>query len=691
MGYKGRSPVATMLRTLAPSSVPCLLFGVALGVVVGCSADAPKEIAVVAARLDPPADLVGWCASGEEIRPAVGCPAVVEKRSRLWPSQQDPKRFRLPRPPAVSGRPMIVTPIYPGSKAAETFVGDSFLLGARAKNVNRTFAPPEGALPKQPPFVRMVALAESREPQTFEVGPFEVPVRADLRVGVGFVDLPVDVGEVVTTFTVEAVDAEGTVVEKVLAVDSTATDLSGGWRDVEASLASLAGKAVRLRFTSQLNPAGKRPGPAPLWSVPQILVRTPRDGRRSIVLVSLDTLRGDYVGREVDGKSLTPRLDALERQGTAFSSATAPNPTTSASHMSLFSSLYPLTHGVWGPQRVVEPSVPLLTELLAETGYETAAVTENAMLAAAAGFRRGFDSYREERGLSIWETAGSVEETFGAGLEWVAAHRDELFFLFLHTYQVHAPRSPPERFDAFSAGLPEDASEDEKERALYAAEVVYTDEQVGRLMDELEKLVGRDDLLVVIFSDHGEAFGHNEEHAHGTALFETTLNVPLVFWGPGRVPENRRVEMPVSLVDVGPTVLELAGGRWPEPYQGRSLTPWLAPQPAEPDGVPVFAVTHRAARLPGAGDIRHSTAMRVGPQKWVRLNDPRAEEFEVFDLESDPGESDATTAAGDETQRILAWEAAQEKAAAEIGASVDRKDRIDPNLGRKLKALGYVD
>lgn len=695
---RGDSDVVMLSKPLESDigpSRPGRWVGVVLGVllfVAGCAEpNSPAGISVVERRLAPrDASALGWCAAGEEIRPAIGCPEVVEKLSRLWPPGKEPKRFRSPRPASLNGLPFVVTPIYRGSKAAETFVGDSFLVGSRAKAINHSFAPPELALQKQPPFVRMVALTESRTPRSFEVEPFDVPPNAEIRVGIGFVDLPIAVPQVPTTFSIQATDEAGAPLQEILREES-GDGIADGWRDVTADLGPFAGRRVGLRFTAQLSVETAQPGPSPLWSAPQILARAPRDGRRSVVFVSLDTLRGDYVGKTLDGKSLTPHLDALREQGTTFVYATAPNPTTTASHMSLFSSLYPLTHGVWGPQRVVEPSVPLLTELMAAEGYETAAVTENAMLAAAAGFRRGFDSYREERGLSIWETAGSIEQTFGAGVEWVAAHRDELFFLFLHTYQVHAPRSPPDRFDAFSAGLSEGASEEEREQALYAAEVVYTDEQMGALVTKLQELVPSEDLLVVIFSDHGEAFGRNDEHAHGTALFETTLNVPLIFWGPGRVPADRVVEMPVSLVDVGPTLLDMSGHAWPEPHQGRSLAPWLEPVAAEPDGVPVFAVTHRANRLPGAGDIRHSTAMRVGPHKWVRLTGEKSEEFEVFDLGKDPLESAGVAVEGDPTQRILAWEAEQEAAAASIGASAERKDRIDPGLGRKLKALGYVD
>src|SRR5262249_5549918 len=158
------------------------------------------------------------------------------------------------------------------------------------------------------------------------------------------------------------------------------------------------------------------------------------------------------------------------------------------------------------------------------------------MLVGAAGFQRGFGYYRENKGASIWDASGQVDVTFPAGLRWLEAHRGERFFLFLHTYHVHQPYSPPPPFDLFrtyredgkEAPITEATPLAIRSRHLYAGEVRYVDSEFARLMEGLSALGEADRTLVVITSDHGEEFFEHGWKGHDESLYEEVLRVPLI-------------------------------------------------------------------------------------------------------------------------------------------------------------------
>jgi arylsulfatase A-like enzyme len=193
-------------------------------------------------------------------------------------------------------------------------------------------------------------------------------------------------------------------------------------------------------------------------------------------------------------------------------------------------------HGVIGPLDALPFDIPTLAELLAQHGWETGAVTEDGMLVAGAGFQRGFAYYRENKAESIWEAKGQVDVTFRHGLEWLQEHRDEKFFLFLHTYQVHSPYLPPPEYDRFKTyrdGDREVPITPQTSGAIrgshaYAGEVLYTDHEIGILLAGLRDLRLDERTLVVFTSDHGEEFGEHGWIGHDETVYDEVLHVPLL-------------------------------------------------------------------------------------------------------------------------------------------------------------------
>src|SRR5262249_10346125 len=146
-------------------------------------------------------------------------------------------------------------------------------------------------------------------------------------------------------------------------------------------------------------------------------------------------------------------IDAFAAEAARFTEAWSVWPETSGSHMSLFTSRYPSEHGVTSFIASPPPSVNLLAEELRAAGYLTRAFTEDGGGWANAGFARGFNAYGERRSMTT-VYSGEAAATFADAAHWITSHRDRAFFLFVHTYQVHAPYTPPRNYKLLFMDIP---------------------------------------------------------------------------------------------------------------------------------------------------------------------------------------------------------------------------------------------
>ncbi len=457
-----------------------------------------------------------------------------------------------------------------------------------------------------------------------------------------------------------------------------------GWHDHEVDLSEVAGPVVRLRFhTEPTNPADERPQ-LPVWGDPTILSpQSPETSERPfVVLVSLDTLRArslSALGREIE---TSPFFDALARQGILFANAFTTYSNTMGSHMSMLTGLWPRSHAVVGARKSLSSKKTTLATRMRAAGYETAAFTENALLNGARGFRRGFGHYQENK--EIEDGAGASEETFDEALKWVAKHSNTPFFLFIHTYEVHAPYEPQAPYDAL---YPAESHSGANVR-LYEQEIRYLDDQLRRLVAELDRLVGAESLLLVVTADHGEEFGEHGGMTH-SQLYDEVMHVPLLFRWSGAIPANRRVAQPVSLVDIAPTILDLAGVGAFAGQNGVSLTPLI-----EGDGAIgrqiVFAeappsMINASIRQFGARSATHKCLIPEGQEVGS-----------CFDLVSDPSENSPMAPDFDDQTRalhdaLLAYRRGSAKAEDDPGTEIIDSHEIDPKRQEKLRALGYVE
>lgn len=427
----------------------------------------------------------------------------------------------------------------------------------------------------------------------------------------------------------------------------------------------------------------------------------------NVILISIDTLRADHLSAYGYARETAPRIAAFARRAIVFEAAWSHSPKTAASHMSLMTSVYPEVHGVGNPGRDrirarLSDEIPTLAEVLRRAGYRTRALHGGGNVRAEFGFERGFEHYDEERDLSAW-----IQRARQVVLDQEASPGAPLF-LFLHTYEVHAPYAPPasharlfvdpgyagdivaspealaqkpyaERMRFFWKQVDASSPEDLRHLAdLYDAGIHHTDAQLGPFLEWLESRPLWRDTLLVLLSDHGEEFGEHGGLRH-TNLHRETLHVPLVVRFPGDDPATRprRIPAVVRLIDVMPSVLDAAGIPAPDHTQGRSLLPLLRGAPAEP--APVLSQIRQGG----------AAALRVGDWKLIRAKDGER----LYRLSSDPAER--VDLRGTEPARAAELAARLDSLLADSAAlrasfAAPSSGTIDDETLEQLRALGYL-
>jgi arylsulfatase A-like enzyme len=430
---------------------------------------------------------------------------------------------------------------------------------------------------------------------------------------------------------------------------------------------------------------------------------------KSVVLVSIDTLRADRLGAYGYARPTSPALDALAAQSQVFLNCYSHSPKTAESHMSLMTGVLPPAHGVMNWTREGRMSVSRaqgltsLAESFQKAGYRTLAYTSGGNVAGVLGFSYGFDSY-SDAGRSSLQLAPLVLEDL--------LRSPQPFFLFVHTYAVHDPYMPRPEFarmftdpayagrmvwdpeviekqakaegrgrqnhwfdlhDAYWSRVTKSAEDLRQLSDLYDAGIRQMDQDLKRLLDVYERAAAKGAVLMLV-SDHGEEFAEHGQFTH-SSLYQEVLHVPLVLRLPGVAASRAQTVVPLS--DAMPTLLELAGLPVPEHVQARSLLPILAGRDTRD--------------RPVASDWiqRGARALRIGPLKLIR--DPDAER--LFDLDADPGEkSNLLPEAKNRSYPLkLALDRIGEACVAvkaRFGAG--KPTSVDPETRKQLEALGYV-
>ena len=461
---------------------------------------------------------------------------------------------------------------------------------------------------------------------------------------------------------------------------------AGRWFDAEVPV-PVSEDGCRLVLEAH-GPDGA-PAPGAVWAVPHVVSppgAADEAPQPNIVLISLDTLRADHISGFGYERPTTPVIDAeLMARGTSFMQATTTFPRTDIAHMSLMTGVYPSAQPVRGRLAPGSPMV-MLAEQLQRAGYETAAFAEGGLFGGPYGFWHGFDRFTEfpyesdARGVGVFRDGAAVVEAAG----------ERPFFLTLHTYKAHDPWIFGDAVESHWAesdrwaegGLDARVREDQRDNFdAYDRTIREADALLGEFLEALEAAGRADDTVVVVVSDHGESFGEHGVLSHGYGFEQEQMHVPVLFRGPG-IPEGARIETPVSLVDVAPTVLDLAGAE-PLPHgQGMNLSGAFRGR-GLPGGRPLFFSWIRP----------DATGYRLGRRKVAKADGMSV----VHDLKQDPLESgrQRRTPLKPALDRVLEQHRVRSERlrteTIEGTVEVAAPEPITERLQKSLEALGYVE
>lgn len=431
---------------------------------------------------------------------------------------------------------------------------------------------------------------------------------------------------------------------------------------------------------------------------------------RNIVLICVDTLRSDHLSGYGYDRWTTPNLDALAtEEGITFENVYASSSWTLPSVTSVFTSLNAPQHGVEDQGTRLSGKATTISERLSDDGWLTAAFVTHIYVSSLFGLDQGFSEFHE---LSIdWNFREGLQlradQLNQQALPWLEHHADSKFFLYLHFFDPHWEYNPPGPFrtrftDPDYLGpadgtwkyllqyLPSEqlmpAEDLQQTEGLYDGEILWTDYQLGLLFDALRVLGLWDDSLIVIFGDHGEEFQEHGSVHHTRTLYEEVLRVPLLVKLPGGRPDDvrPRIDERVRLIDIAPTILEVAGLEPSLDMEGLSLLSSLKNRGDDRD---VFAHTirHGANRM----------ALLTGDWKFIFTYARGRESVELFDLAGDPLEQTSTALFQPDLAKRL-WQDAEGRFETMLRWNLEHLPPtnpvvLTPEQKEHLRTLGYTE
>ncbi len=549
----------------------------------------------------------------------------------------------------------------------------------------------------------------SRSPEKLRFG-IRVPERALLDLAIGTVEQ----GPV--TFKINAEDLE---------IARTVTT-PNRWEELTVDLEGLAGREVTL--TLSLEAASD--GSLGFWGAPAVRSRGAMKAPRGIVLFFLDTLRRDHLDAYGFARETAPHIRRVAERGVLFQDAIAQGAWTKVSVPSILTSTYPTSNGIYELNHRMPASGVTLAEVLREAGYATWSTSAVQFTGRGSNLHQGVEVLHEAGSLPSDDRGKDARHFVDRFLPWLEAHKDVPFFAMIHATDPHSDYEPNRPYDTLWAspdakekhkewtekvkphiestfmknmGLPlkselEKAGIDpdefvEIELDWYDGSIRGADVEFGRVLEKLSELQIADDTLVVVFSDHGEEFLDHGGHFHEENVYGELTNVPLLMSWPSGLPEGQVIAETVQLLDLAPTILDLAGLDVPERMQGASLKPLFDPAGKWRERPAISEWRRRTDQL--GTRIVDAFSIIEGEWKLVR-NVERPDdvpEFELYDHASDPLDQKNVAAENPEVverlaQQLEAWHKwALERKLPSDGESVEGMSSEELE---RLRSLGYV-
>jgi arylsulfatase A-like enzyme/tetratricopeptide (TPR) repeat protein len=412
----------------------------------------------------------------------------------------------------------------------------------------------------------------------------------------------------------------------------------------------------------------------------QELLASQKIEKLNIVLITLDTTRADHLPCYGYSGVKTPHLDSLARQGIVFEHCTASSPLTLPSHVSMMTGMYPTYHSVRiNGNTALSDEQTTIAEVLSGLGYQCGAFIAAFVLDGRWGLKQGFQHYDDKFDLRKYKhiDLGAIQrpgnQVMDAALAWLEEQKGNPFFAWIHLYDPHSPYEPPEPYysEYSHQGL----------SGLYDGEIAFMDEQIGRCVSWLEKNDLSKNTMIILIGDHGEGLGSHGEGTHGYFIYEYAVHVPLLIIAPFPEFQGERSTSQVRIVDIFPTLMEIAAVTPPAKPHGRSLLPLMFRPQKEVDG---FAY---AESMSPNLQFGWSSIHSLQTTRYKYIDTPEAE---LYDLTRDPDEQtnflrqypDIAREMKDKLDRLMEetrW-----------GAPTPQAANLDKETIEKLSALGYI-
>jgi len=403
-----------------------------------------------------------------------------------------------------------------------------------------------------------------------------------------------------------------------------------------------------------------------------------QDSAPNVLMIVIDTLRADHLSVYGYGRKTSPAIDRLAAGGVQFMSAYSSSSYTLPTHVSMLTGLYPAEHGITWANTHKRIPAETLPEALLEKGYRTGAFSGNTFyFTREHGFGRGFlhfeDFFHSAEDMA-WRTAwgglarrlirprlGLVNiparkrppDTNRAVLQWTRLDADRPFFVMVNYMDLHDPYMPPQPYRSMFSTQQEPGGlltskkyeqpvlsqhQLQGEMDAYDGAIAYVDHHLEQLLAKLRDLRTGRQLLVIVTSDHGEEFGEHGGYLHARHIYREAIHVPLIVWGPGRIPAGATVNQPVSITALPATVMVLLGDQNPR-FPGPSLDRlWTADAIPDSWPQPLAELLQREHATP-LDPIHHGSMRSLISGSWQYI-EQQGLGRELFDMAADPDEHD---------------------------------------------------
>ncbi len=475
------------------------------------------------------------------------------------------------------------------------------------------------------------------------------------------------------------------------------------WRGIFAALTvglCLAG-AVLYRQNERAEPSGAPPP--------------------NVLLISIDTLRPDHLGCYGYHRDTSPRIDRLAAESVLFENHISSTSWTLPAHAALFTSLPDSVHGCTDTDKTLPRKLITLAERFAAADYQTAGFFSGPYLHPAFGLDQGFDHYEnctsyakalDAQPVDQWSMDHQIMRAshrdmtnptvYGAVKKWLDEREPGKFFMFVHMWDAHFDFIPPPPYDTmfdpgytgtvtgtdffFDPNINADMPPRDLQHliALYDGEIRWTDYYVGRIIDDLARSGLLEQTVVVITSDHGTEFFEHGFKAHRMTLFDEVIRIPLLIRYPPLIPKGVRIRAQTRIIDLAPTLLELAGLPPATEFMGHSLVSVARKKTVDFDNLGI-------SELFSVGRAMRSIRTR----EWKLTDDMVQKQRYYIDLIVDPDEHYPRPAHATEYGQKLLDRYKTVNHTLDVWRSRVFSDPDQPDLPeevlKQLESLGYIE